>query len=358
MPNTVPHYRPFLLTKRGEFTTVAALTPSQQACLTPVFRVHPRERNFDTGGYKKTVAEHLSELPLKVFQARGGKVAFIDIELLDDESAIGGLHPLEWFVTAAAALTQPLIPMLSSRSSAATIFAASRLHSREGLGIGLRLEPGDWPAGASPTAASIISIAGVPTSDIDLFLDMGDAPDTGAAARIITELSATSAGSWRSVTVGGAAWPGSAPTPKGVTDLHRHDWGQYREAYRSLKLDGAQLPDFFDFAIANRDPSLPVDPKFLSISASFRYALADTWLFVRGELYRAPGKITAGGGSVAPMLTVLRADPRVGTPLITGADTWIDSVLAGGKTGNSETWRRWGTERHIVTTLDQLASAL
>ncbi|WP_130178684.1 hypothetical protein [Cryobacterium sp. SO1] len=159
-------------------------------------------------------------------------------------------------------------------------------------------------------------------------------------------------------TVGGAGFPDTTGLARGVSEHLREDWTLFQAVFAKRKLAGLSPMDFFDNAIQN--PSfidVGVDPRFLSISALMRYTTSDRWLIAKGELFKGPAGKSRGGAALIPALDLLVAHPSFGDPILTAMDTWVGDVLSGRATpGGPETWRTWGTLRHIESVSHQLAT--
>ncbi len=356
--STPPAYRPFTLARAGELAAYKDLPLASQSRMTPVFIVPAREWDYDNESFMKTPAAHLADLPKKLHAARGSHVAYIDLSLLDDESPIHGQHPLQWLVMESQKLGLLLTPLATPQSSPSFLAAAKALHTANNRGIGIRVRTNDWPGINPGEVVRMMGTVGVTSSDVDLFLDFEDKIDSLIIAGVQNEMRSASANSWRHVTAGGHSWPKDNPSGPGLFTLQRTDLTQYVTSYLSLKGSSARMPDFFDHLVANPDSVLDINPRLLTISATFRYAADSQWVFVRGGLYKASGGKGKGGASVAPPLLSLTKHQLYGTPIRTNAEIWIETAAAGGPSGNPMTWRRWATYRHVEVTLHSLANSL
>ncbi len=83
-------YVPILLTKRGELSALADLTPETKVMLTPLFVVHPIDWNWETKAPSKSPADHVSGLGKKLAGCWGANRAFIDPVFVIDEAEPGG----------------------------------------------------------------------------------------------------------------------------------------------------------------------------------------------------------------------------------------------------------------------------
>ncbi|MGO4583984.1 hypothetical protein AB4Z38_08860 [Arthrobacter sp. 2RAF6] len=290
--------------------------------------------------FAKSPTDHLADLPKKLLAARGNRVAFVDLSLLDDEGYVHNQHPLQWIVSEAQKLGLLLIPLVSPESSPALLDAAKALHTANSRGIGIRLTTNDWPGINAAESTRLMAAVGVTHRDVDLFLDFEAKVDALVVAAVQNEMHAAPSVGWRPITTGGHSWPKDLPTGQGAFVLPRAELDQYTTSYRGLKGTGTRLPDFFDYLVANPEAILHIDPKLLTISATFRCTAEPSWVFVRGGLYKASGGKGKGGASVASALKTLIKHPLYGTPIRTKTETWIEAAASGGPSGNPMTWRR------------------
>ncbi|MBX3091632.1 MAG: hypothetical protein KF801_03885 [Cryobacterium sp.] len=352
-------YRPVLIAKRGELSALKALSAGTWSGLKPVLQVPPREWDFELGSYKKTLEEHLRELPKKFHTATKGNAAFLDLSLLDAVTPVfGGRHPLAWFVDEAATHGLELTPLVLPTSHPATVAAAADINARLGRGVGIRLAPAEWTSIAPRVLPRLMTDCGVAHGDVDLFVDVGREFSVLVDQALLAELSNQDGSDvFRSRSIGGAAFPDTAGLAKGLSAFARSDWQLFRDAYRARLRDGAETPDFFDNAIQNPDIEIgTVNPRFLSISGLFRYTVDEDWLVAKGDLFKGQAGLGVGGAALITPVTLLRAHPQYANPIRTETEDWIDAVIAGTQSpGNPEAWRRWATQRHLSVVVHQLS---
>ena len=352
------HYRPLTLARAGELAAVSHLSASSQRSITPIFQVPPREWDFETGDYKKTVAAHLSPLPAKLSNARGPYPAFLDTGLLDSEPLIDGLHPMEYLIREAAALGLPLTPAVAPDRSAGSDTAVRNLQTDFGRGAAILLDEAHWVTVAPSVLSDTLARLGLAAEDIDVVIDYGASEGRLVEAAAVAEVIAVnSLGAFRSVTLGGGAFPDLQGVARGVTTHPRTDWALWRSVIARLAGDKHEVPDYTDRLILRAESiELQIDPRFLSISAALRYTTEEDWLFAKGELFKGPGDKSKGGNALKSPLATLVAHPDYATPIRTQADDWIEAVVHGTATpGNPGKWREWGTVRHFEVTEHLLA---
>lgn len=353
-------YRPFLAAKRGETSALSRLTSWSQ--FEPVLRIPPQDKDWQTGGFTKSLADHIDGVIERIVTAAGSHSAFVDVDSLGSESAVHGMHPLAWILQETTRLGVPSKPIVRSTSSSAVLAAAMAHNAATHTGVGVYVGSNDWETGPSASGRTLIASLGIPDTDIDVFVDGGPAPATASPGDIDQEVDALVAGhNFRSVNVGSAGFANTRALPKGIGLHDRVDFTTWQSTYGIRASSGKTPVDFFDYGIENPwfAPG-EVNPAFLSISALFRYTAGLQWVLTKGsDLFKGPGGSSKGGAALTPALTALTLHPLYKDVMVTEADNWIDGVVAGntGATpGNPEAWRRWGTVRHVTVTMSQVSS--
>lgn len=347
------HYRPLTLARAGELAAVSHLAATTHAVITPIFQAPPRDWDFETNKFSKSLQAHLSQLPTKLFNARGSHPAFLDTGLLDTEAPIHGLHPLQHLISEAHALGLPLTPATAPDRSAAYDSAIRDLHSEYARGVAVILDETQWVTVNPSALPDTLARLNLGAADVDVVIDYAasEGPLTEAAA--VAEVVAVNAiGAFRSVTLGGGSFPDLQGVARGITTHPRTDWRTWRNVIARLSSDGHRVPDYFDRLILRAESiELRIDPRFISISAALRYTTEDNWLFAKGELFKGQGGKSKGGAALRSPLATLISHPEYATPLRTQAEDWIEAVVSGTATpGNPGKWREWGTVRHFEVT--------
>lgn len=353
------HYRPLTLARAGELAAVGHLSVASQLAITPIFQVPPREWDFESGGYKKTLAAHISQLPGKLVNARGIYPAFLDTGLLDSEPMIHGLHPVEHLIREADALGLPLSPGVAPDRSPASDAAVRNLHADFGRGAAILLDETQWLTVAPSALPDTLARLGLTPTDVDVIIDYGASEGRLVEAAAVAEVIAVNQlGNFRSVTLGGGSFPDLQGVARGVTTHARADWTLWCNIVARLAKGGHRVPDYTDRLILRAESiELRIDPRFMSISAALRYTTEDDWLFAKGELFKGQAGKGKGGEALKSPLTALVAHPDYATPVRTQAEDWIEAVLDGSATpGNPGKWREWGTVRHFEVTEHLLAT--
>jgi hypothetical protein len=350
-------YVPVVLLKRGERSALSDSDTATLARLRPLFVVPPVEWDYDNGVPKKTVDEHVANLPEQIVQCWGTDPAFLDTMFLDDTVTASGQHPLEWIIDECRTRGLPLLPTVSCDRTAAYLAAAARVVATDGAGLCLRLPLDEWPATVGTAAIDqVMQQCGVSPDEVHLVLDLGE--DVGLAARGAAAAQLRSLpyiADWRSVTVAGTAMPATMPAGAGLHVLPRGDWSLYVHL-RTLAAPLPRHPSFGDYIVGGVSPAADVDPKFMNISATLRYTVSDSWLVAKGGLFKGSGGQSKGAAAVPPAAALLVGDARFFGVGHCGFEDWVVPVARGAGGGNPETWRRQATAHHLKVVTDQVAS--
>lgn len=355
------HYRPLLLARAGELAGLSRLGAPLKGAISPVLRIPERAWDFENARYSKTHEAHITALPDKLAGAWVGGRGYLDLSLLDKDGLVGGRHPVVYLVEECDARNLALVPLVNSASTTSHVAATAAVHRSSGRGAAIQLPQTDWTTIDRAPLSNLMSALSMTAADIDVIVDFEGARGPVTEVALVAELASLRAvGEFRSVTVGGAAFPDLAGVPVGTTEFPRAEWNVYTSVHQKLAQQDLATPDFFDHAVQNPDLiELGIDPRFLSISAQLRYTVADKWLVARGKLFKGRGTTSMGGAALIPPLGALIRHPEYSTPVRSQADNWIEAVVAGtGTPGAPQKWREWGTVRHLEVAASQLATLL
>lgn len=361
MPFSHRHYVPTLLTKLGERQALQDITPAVRARLTPLLSVAPIAWDWDISAPSKTIDQHLAQLPSNLATALSGSPAFIDLEpaFIDETARMAdGSHPLAWMLKEARTAGAALIPVVTP-SRDADYLAAARSSATDGLC--LRLRTSEWPTAlGTPALDGFLSSLGAAPESTDLILDAAEevaaAPSVALTALRNEMLALPHAGRWRTVTVSGAGFPKDLTgISKGVTPVDRIDWLTYLQLIATPGLP--VTPRFGDYGVAHPDPTLDVDPRLVSISASLRYTADDVWLVAKGNLFKGAAGKGQGGAAMAPVVSAIAAHPQFAGAAHCAGDQWVDDRATGLQSGggNMTVWRRVATAHHLTHVTEAVA---
>jgi hypothetical protein len=353
------HYVPIVLTRLAERAALRDAPAAVRDSLTPLFVVPPIEWDYEEEEPAKSLADHLSKLPAQLGQAWSAS-AFIDLLVLDDDGPLaGGVHPLVWLTAQCNHQDLRLIPTVSPNRSAAYRAATASVIARDHRGVCVRLQVDEWPSSLRGALDDLLLQLNVGPEEVDLLLDLADESGALALTALRQEIATLpTLPAWRSLMVAGAGMPKEMPSGAGVHVLPRHEWQRYQSLLGPTHSLPARTPTFADYAIAHPDPTLDIDPKLMSLSASFRYATSDNWLLVKGKkLFKGAGGTGIGAAAVPPVAKALLAHADYLGAGHCAAEDWLVSVAQSvGSGGNPTVWRRYGTLHHLTVATAGLAT--
>ncbi|OLS99348.1 hypothetical protein BJF90_39235 [Pseudonocardia sp. CNS-004] len=281
--------------------------------------------------------------------------------VIDETDPTGGLRTI---ADDAAEMGLHLVPVVSPGRDHGHTTAAADLHRLRGAGV---VRPALSEAMALRTAGPRGADhphrhLGVNPEDIDLVLDLGEEANTELVESVARFALANlpHAGQWRTLVLAGAAFPRDlAGVPKEqITRIPRHDWHLYCLLANEASSAGQRVPTFGDYGVAHPDPTLTVNPRFMSISGSLRYTSDDDWLVAKGgELFKGRGG-GAGGEAIRPATQMLALHEEFCGADFSEGDRWINRVALdpAASCGNPERWRRTATNHHLAFVTDRLAT--
>ncbi len=223
----------------------------------------------------------------------------------------------------------------------------------------MRLPLAEWPSsiGVAPLN-DLLADLNISPAEVDLILDL-ETEVVGSPALVTTAVRNELASlprirDWRSLTVAAAGFPlPPLNYTKGISVLEREDW----LSYRSLATGAAppRMPTFADYGAGTLDPTVDVDPRVMSISATFRYTVPDAWLFAKGDLFKGRAGLGMGGAAMVPVAAALSAHPQFAGTAHCAGDQFVVNAAAGNG-GNPEGWRRAATTHHLTHVVSEVAS--
>lgn len=350
------HYVPILFTKAGERDALKSISEATKAGFTPLLVVHPIGWDFEKDAPEKTIDQHLAKLPADLVKSWGTRPAFVDGYHVQSETMSDGQHPLEWLVAQAAASDLELVPAVSPDHEPSYIDAVRRLVASSVVHeVCLRLPVAHWPV--PPTDVMIdrlLAGLGIKRGSVHLVLDLRDQTQSAASFALTKGLqNLAHPAEWKTLTVTATGMTKLVPDGRGLHAIERGEWHNYVAMVNGGQF-GVRRPTFGDYAISHPDPFADIDPRVLQISAKLKYTTDDTWLVVRGGLFK--GNVGRGGGGeeIRPVARELVAHAEF-TPNHCGAEQWIRAAAGTGPTGAPRTWVKIGTWHHLLRALDQIS---
>jgi hypothetical protein len=363
VPGSFDHrrYVPVVLTRMGERLAMRELTPDVRAACSPLFVVHPVDRDPATDIPKRSVEDHLSKLARALAGDWGAGPAFVDMRYIDTSTPMpDGTHALQWFVQRCLEWGLPLAPTISGAHSPEYRAAAVRAANLVGTSVCLRLGPDEWHDLGTPLGdgrlLGLLAETGRTAAEVHLMLDLQDqvaaTPALTAAALRPALRGLPFAPDWASLTVAGTGMPvGTSDIGRdGTAELPRLEW----TVWRLLSEPDYRHPSFGDYCVQNPDPISGFNPLFMDSSAQLRYTIGGSWLVVRGR-----GLKVAGVTQMYDLASQVVAHREFAGADLSWGDGWLAACARrGARPGNQTVWRKVTTNHHLTFVVRQLASLL
>ncbi|MDE2974372.1 MAG: beta family protein [Gemmatimonadota bacterium] len=344
------HYVPVLKVKRAEKSALQLVALTLREHVTPLLEIVEWRKRQD----KPTLRSHLDTAFKDLAKSlRWYPRCFLDAR----ELARQGPSAAEQIFNRAADAGIPFIPVtgITKRADAS---AAVRNQER---GLAIRLTRDDFEAGdLSSGLSAFMARHGIEREDADLILDLGPVEDmvTEGVARLASQFlgDVPDRNRWRTLIVSASAFPKSM----GVVDRDSHAVVTRVEwlAWKRLRDGGrfSRVPTYSDCAIQHPSGVEGFDPRMMQVSASVRYALADSWLLIKGKgTRRHPARMQF------PQLAKRLAygylcDHFRGEAHCEGCASIKRAADGQPRLGSPEVWRRIGTVHHITEVMRTLRS--
>lgn len=358
---TDKHYVPAVKWRKGEYQALEVITAAQKQWVTPLVDVAPIPWDYEEDVAAKTIDEHLAKIPEQMVEAWGtDDPIFVDLSLIDeDEVLANGRHPVEDLFERLSADGIQLVPVTGLDRGAAYQAAIGATVRRDHRGVAFRLGAEDLgDQGALNSSLAVLQQQFAITSqDADIILDFRaiEAAQvellkllTINALRSLAQLA-----QYRTVTLLSGAFPiNLSNINPGLALLPRSDWALW---FGLRAVQAPRYPSFGDYTASHPDQHLyEIDPRFMQVSASIRYALNNEWLIVRGRSTRIPR--FGGFAQYQALSRTLVAHPQFAGHGFSWASTYIEQCAANQHVGNSTNWRQVATNWHIVLTAHQIAN--
>ena len=343
------HYVPVLKVKRGEKSALQLVALDLRKHITPLLEVVEWRKRQE----KPTLASHLDT----AFKDLAKSLLMYPRCFLDArELAPQGPLAAELVFTRAAGAGIPFIPVTGINR--ADTFAA--LNNRD-RGLAIRLTRDEFETGnLSSNLLAFMTRHDIELEDTDLILDLGPVENmvTAGVTRFATQFlgDVPEPNRWRTLTLSASAFPKSM----GVVDRDSHSvvaraewlaWKRLRDCRQLVR-----VPTFSDCAIQHPSGVEGFDPRMMQVSASVRYALAESWLLIKGKSTK-----TKPAKEQFPLLAKRLAyahlqDHFHGVSHCEGCASIKRAADGHPRLGSAEVWRRIGTIHHITEVTQTLRS--
>lgn len=352
-------YAPVLLTRQGERLALRVITDDVRDSMTPLFVVHPINRDPKTNAYTSDPETHVEKVSNQLAKDWGSNPAFVDLRWVDSSfPTTRGVHLVEYFLRSAYERGLRLAPAISTDHSAEYRRIACETASELGASVCLRLSPEEWSDIGTPLGngrvLGLLGETGLGAENVHLVIDFQDQiPRTIAVAlaairpvlRALPE-----ANRWASLTVAGTGMPvGTADVgADNSAELPRLEWLLWNAIVES----GYRRPSFGDYAVQHPNPLSDFNPLFMDSSAQLRYTIAREWFVARGR-----GVRRAGNEQIRDLATQVVNHAQYSGPEFSWGDRWLSDCAANRcPAGNQGVWRKVATNHHLTYVARQVSN--
>ncbi len=347
-------YVPILKWKRGEQGALSQLSSTAKRRLLPIIEIPPIPYDYEKAEFKKTIDSYLVDIGKALEKANNTNRKFmVDLQLLPDMTMRDGRHVIRYIFDEAAKKSITVVPVVSSHDSQHYINAVKGICEKK-KSLCFRMVDADF-GNLKNSITTLLQLYNIGVSEIDLVLDFKYISQSNintivaSAEHNINNI--PNIDRWRMLAICATSFPENLSIVKAntVEQIFRAEWAVWNELRKkSLK----RLPAFGDYAIAN-PKLLEMDPRLMKVSANIRYTSTEWWYVHKGASIQK-----AGFTQIVAMCANLIAQPYYSGETFSVGDKTINDCASPTclKPGNSETWRRVGTNHHIEFVISQLAS--
>lgn len=352
-------YVPILLTRQGERHALRVIAADARSSMTPIFVVHPINKDPQTGVDKTDPESHLNKLVGQLAQDWGNSPAFVDLRWVDcSYPPSAGSHLVEYFLRNAWDAGLRFAPAISTDHAADYRRAAIDTANALRTSICLRLSPDEWSDVGSPLGdgrvLGLLSETGLPAESVHVVIDFQDQIPRSIAVALAAIRPVLrrfpEANRWASLTVAGTGMPvGTAEIgANNAAELPRLEW----LLWNSLNESDYRRPSFGDYAVQHPNPLSDFNPLYMDSAAQLRYTIPRSWLIARGR-----GVRRAGNSQIQDLARQVVAHPEYSGTDFSWGDGWLEDCAEGRvPPGNQAVWRKVTTNHHLTFVARQLAN--
>lgn len=353
------HYFAVMKGKMGELQAAGDLEEDVLARTTFVWELPPQPYNHETRAYGKTVDSHIEAFSRRLHDALPNeRHCFLDCRFLSNAAPLEtGETPLRAVLRSCADLgAHPSIGDAPTNEDVAVV--REHIGHRNGEVL-LRLSASTFAKiGFAARLEDLLNRIAARPDQCHLFFDFEQlsaevdaSPQTFAAYSALTGL--RDIGEWLSVSIVGASTPKSLPPAEQCPKLlPRLEWNIWRDVASSLA-STHRMPSFGDYGISSHNIE-ELDPRLITVSANIRYTAADgMWAFKGRSLRRHSFE------QFRTLSQQIVQHSAYSGESFSWGDKYIAECAKGqGRTGNTTTWRRVGTNHHISFVARQIAGQI
>lgn len=347
-------YVPILKWKRGEQIALEHLDDETKEKIVPLIEIPPIEYDYINERPKKTITQHILNVPSQINTHFGNRKVFLDLVNIYEEDLLqDGIHSIEYIINESSDLNLDVVPVVSSNSNDEYSTALQELIDNGKVSeLCIRIEEGDF-LNLNILLEDILNLYNVSSDQCHLVVDLKEITESNIPTYEITVPllinNLAHQNQWISITLASTSFP------KTLERVARNSNRMLpRIEFRLWNNINARLTrkiQFGDYCIANPE-YIDVDPRYMGMSGNIRYTIQDYYL-----VYKGVNAKNYGFQQMVDMCTnLINSQNYCGNNFSWGDRYIYDVANRTQNTGNAETWRRVGTNHHIVFVVNELSN--
>lgn len=348
------YYVPVLKWKRGEQKAIEYLIPPIKDCILPLIEIPPKEIDWKTNTFKKSLYEHIVNIPTSLSSNFQNQSIFLDTFNIQADGLLqNGITPIEFI--SANTTNVNIIPVITSYDRTNYISALKTLLSNGIIHeICIRIMNHDL-ANLNDLLTNIISEYSITPEHFHIVFDlkeisMNNAPLYEATIPLLVN-NMLGVHEWKSITLIATSFPRTLEQIKknNIALLPRCEFPLWKNIVNNVSLK--RYIQFGDYCISNPEYN-DIDPRLLKTSGNIRYTIDNSFYVIKGVNTRDNGF----SQMVNLSQNLIDSGHYCGQEYSYG-DSYIFNCSQGTDgPGNSEVWRRVGTNHHITFLVNQLST--
>lgn len=353
--NAKNYYVPILKWKRGEQKAIENLSKTSLDTIMPLLEIAPIEFDYQNNKPKKTIDEHIINIPDSILSSLNSTPCFIDGFTIEDEDLLmDGTHAIEFIIGNSIKNGCNVIPVTGiSREIEYDNAIKNMLDNNTIDSLCIRIEESSFST-LNSDLQSLLNKFNITPDKCHIVIDLKEIKPTSISSlQLVLPMlinNIINLNDWISITLAATTFPVNLSTvAKNSTKiLSRSEYDLWNQINNNSNL--IRSIQFGDYAISNPEYT-DMDPRYITMSGNIRYTIDNGYLIYKGITTKSNGF-----SQMIPMCEDLVKTKYFSGETFSWGDKQIYNCANGiGTTGNAETWRRIGTNHHIEFVVDQLS---